>query len=99
MAKSAPKRPAKAAPPKKNRGGMRPVLLAAGLALYWFVEYQDLGSAADLPMWGYITMIGVRLAADFVGAWVLVSALQLLLALARLGVTYVRGLWPLESKG
>jgi hypothetical protein len=95
MAKSAPKRPAKA--PAKSGGAMRPVLLAAGLGLFWFVEYQDLGSATDMPMWGYMTTIGVRLLADFVGAWVIVAALQLLLALARLGVIYLRGQWLRES--
>jgi len=95
MAKAA-KRPPKAPP---NRGAMRPVLLAAGLAGYWFVEYQDAGGAANAPMWGYMTMVGVRLLADFIGAWVIVSALQLALALGRLGLSYVRGLWSVESRG
>ena len=76
---------------------MRPVLLAAGLGLFWFVEYQDLGGATDMPMWGYMTMIGVRLLADFIGAWVIVAALQLALALGRLGIIYLRGLWLQES--
>jgi hypothetical protein len=96
MAKTA-KRSTKAAPPKQ--GAMRPVLLAAGLGVYWFVEHQDIGSAADMPVWGYGMMIGVRLLADFIGAWVIVSALQLVLALGRLGLTYVRGLWLQESGG
>ncbi|HTZ34521.1 MAG TPA: hypothetical protein VMB84_00770 [Stellaceae bacterium] len=90
MAKTA-KRPAKP-PPKKP--GMRPVLLAAGLGLFWFVQYQELGGAeGDLPMWSYMTMIGVRLLADFVGAWVIVSALQLAIALLRLALGYLRMLW------
>jgi hypothetical protein len=97
MAKTAAKRPAKA--PAKSKGAMRPVLLAAGLGLFWFVEYQDLGSAADMPMWGYMAMIAVRLLADFVGAWVIVSGMQLLLALGRLGLTYLRGAWLQESGG
>jgi len=95
MAKTA-KRPTKA-PPK--RGAMRPVLLAAGLGLYWFVEYQDAGGATDVPMWGYLTMVGVRLLADFVGAWVIVAAVQLGLGLGRLGLSYLRGLWLQESRG
>ena len=90
MAKSA-KRPAAKPPPKK--GALRPVLLAAGLGLYWFVEYQDPGGTADVPMWGYGMMVGVRLLADFVGAWLIVTAAQLALALGRLGVAYVHGLW------
>jgi hypothetical protein len=99
MAKTAARRPAAKPAPKKSGGGMRPVFLAVGLGLYWFVEYQDIGGAADLPMWGYVMTIGVRLLADFVGAWVIVSALQLLLALAKLGVSYLRGLWVQESRG
>jgi hypothetical protein len=100
MAKTAAKRPAKAAPKSGGGGGgMRPVLLAAGLGLYWFVEYQDAGGTTDAPMWGYMTMVGVRLLADFVGAWVIVSALRLALALGRLGVGYLRGLWLRESNG
>jgi hypothetical protein len=97
MAKAAPKRPAKA-PAKtasNSRGGMKPVLLAAGLGLYWFVEYQDIGGSPEVPMWGYAATLGVRLLANFVGAWVLVSALQLLLALCRLGFAYARG-WMLQ---
>jgi len=78
---------------------MRPIFLAAGLGLYWFVEYQDIGGMADMPVWGYAMTIAVRLLADFVGAWVIVSALQLLLALGKLGVSYLRGLWVQESSG
>jgi hypothetical protein len=95
MAKAA-KRPPKA---PSNRGAMRPVLLAAGLAVYWFVEFQDAGGAVNAPMWGYMVMVGVRLLADFIGAWVVVSAVQLALALGRLGLSYVRGLWSVESRG
>jgi hypothetical protein len=95
MAKSA-KRSAKA-PPK--RSPLRPVLLAAGLGVYWFVEFQDAGSSSDAPMWGYMMMVGVRLLADFVGAWVVVSAVQLALVLGRLGLAYLRGLWLQETGG
>jgi hypothetical protein len=101
MAKSAPKRPAKPAPKSAGRrgGSIKPVLLAAGLGLYWFVEYQDLGDAMTMPVWGYATALGVRLLADFVGAWVVVSALQLVLALGRLGVAYLRGLMLQQGSG
>ena len=97
MAKSAPKRPAKPAPKSAGGGGIKPVLLAAGLGLYWFVEYQDLGDASSMPIWGYVTTVGVRLASDFVGAWVVVSALQLALALGRLGMAYLRG-WMVQQR-
>jgi hypothetical protein len=97
MAKSAPKRPVKPAPKSaaKSGGGIKPVLLAAGLGLYWFVEYQDLGDLTPMPTWAYAATVGVRLLADFVGAWVVVSALQLALALGRLGVVYLRG-WMVQ---
>jgi hypothetical protein len=44
-------------------------------------------------------MVGVRLLADFVGAWVVVSAVQLALVLGRLGLAYLRGLWLQETGG
>jgi hypothetical protein len=101
MAKTAARRPGAKPAPKKSGGGMRPIFLAAGLGLYWFVEYQDIGGASDMPMpmWGYGMTIAVRLLADFVGAWVIVSALHLLLALAKLGFSHLRGLWVQESRG
>ncbi|HXC30280.1 MAG TPA: hypothetical protein VNV38_20170 [Stellaceae bacterium] len=100
MAKTA-KRAAAAKPPSAPRGGgaTRPILLAAGLGLFWFVEYQDIGSAADVPMWGYAMIVGVRLLADFIGAWVIVSAVQFLLIVGRLLIAYVRGLWLQASSG
>jgi hypothetical protein len=97
MAKSAAKRPAKAPPKPKRGAAVRPVLLAVGLGLYWFVKYQDADGPADVPMWAYLTAVGARVAADVVGAWVVVSALQLALVLSRLGFTYLRNLWPQES--
>jgi hypothetical protein len=78
-------------------GGLRPVLLALGLGLYWFVEYQDGSGEVDAPMWGYLIMSGVRLLAAFVGAWFVVSALLLALALIRLGLSHLRALWPQEN--
>lgn len=92
MAKTA-RRPAAKAPAAKRGGALRPVLLAAGLAIYWFVEHQDIGSATDAPIWGYGVIIGVRLLVDFVGALVLVAALQLFWVSSRLAVAYLRGVW------
>jgi hypothetical protein len=79
-------------------GGLRPVLLALGLGLYWFVEYQDAGGDPDAPMWGSLIMVGARLLAAFVGAWFLVSALQLAIVFIRLGLAYLRTLWPQEGE-
>ena len=97
MAKSAAKRSAKAPSKPKRVTAVRPVLLAAGLGLYWFVKHQDADGPADVPMWAYLIAVGVRVVADVVGAWVILSALQLALALGRLGLVYLRGLWPQES--
>jgi hypothetical protein len=100
MAKTAARRSSVAkAPAAAGGGAMRPMLIAAGLSLYWFVEYQDAGGAADVPVWVYAIMVGVRLLADFVGALVIVSALQLLLVLSRLAIAYLRGLWLQASGG
>ena len=93
MARSAKR--SKSAP---KLGAMRPLLLAAGLGLYWFVEFQDGSGDAGAPIWGYLIVGGARLLTDFVGAWFIVSALQLAFALGRFGLTYVRGLWVQESR-
>lgn len=100
MAKTAAKRSSAAkAPAAKGGGGLRPVLLAAGLGLYWFVEYQDAGGTTDVPMWGYGMMLGVRLLADFIGGLVVVSTVQLLLVVGRLAIAHLRGLWLQASGG
>jgi hypothetical protein len=80
----------------KQMAAMKPVLLAAGLGLYWFVAYQD-GGGADAPMWGYLTVAGLRLLADFVGAWLVISALQLAIAIVKIGLTHLRALWLQEG--
>jgi len=100
MAKSATKRAPVAKAPAVARGGaMKPILLAAGLGLYWFVEYQEGTGAVDAPIWGYAVILGVRLLVDFVGALVLVSGLRLLLVLLRLALSHLRGLWLQASSG
>jgi hypothetical protein len=81
----------------KSAGAMKPVLLAAGLGLYWFVAYQDGGGEVDAPIWGYLTTAALRLLADFVGAWLIVSALQLVIAIGKIGLTYLRALWLQEG--
>jgi hypothetical protein len=50
-------------------------------------------------MWGYMVMVGVRVLVDFVGALVVVSSFRLVLALARLALSYLRGWWLQESRG
>ena len=77
----------------KPAAAMKPVLLAAGLGLYWFVAYQDGGGDIDAPMWGYLTGAALRLMADFVGAWLIISALQLAIAVGRIGLSHLRALW------
>jgi hypothetical protein len=80
MAKSA-RRPA-SQPPKRKV--FRPVLLAGGLGLLWFVQYQQGGPADDPgPAWSHALVLGSRLLADFVGAWVVIALLQLVFALIR----------------
>jgi hypothetical protein len=95
MALSARRQPTESA---AKVGAMRPVLLAAGLGLFWFVEYQEGGDVEGAPMWAYLAVNGVRVVVDFVGAWFVVSALQLAIGLVRFGLTYLRGLWLQESR-
>jgi hypothetical protein len=92
-ARQRPQRVAKAA----KVGALRPMLLAAGFALYWFVEHQGGEADADAPMIGYVALQAVRLFVDFVGAWFTVSALQLIFALGRVGVTYLGASRPQEN--
>ena len=80
-----------------SKPAMKPLLLAVGLGLYWFVAYQDGGGDVDAPMWGYLTMGALRLLADIVGAWLIISALQLAIALGKVGFGYVRALWMQAS--
>jgi hypothetical protein len=98
MAKGAKKAASKKAEKTAKPGSMRPVLLAAGLGLYWFVEYQDLGGQPEAaPIWGHMVVLGVRLLADFVGAWFIVAGLQLAIMLLRLTLSYLRNLWVREG--
>jgi hypothetical protein len=88
MAKSA-RRPANQ-PPKKRKA-FRPMLLAGGLGLLWFVQYQQGGPADEAgPAWSHAVVLGTRLLADFVGAWVVIALLQLVFALIRTALVQLR---------
>lgn len=79
---------------KPQKKGMqrpfRPLLLAGGLGLLWFVEFQDAAVAEEMPAWSVPLVLGVRLVADVVGAWLLVSVLRLAVAAGQLGLTRLR---------
>ncbi|HEX3860960.1 MAG TPA: hypothetical protein VHY35_04655 [Stellaceae bacterium] len=86
---------------RKNKGGdaadakkgvaFRPILLAAGLGLLWFVEFPQAGAPADdAPAWAFAALTGGRLLADFVGGWVFVSLLRLAFAIQRYAIARVR---------
>ncbi|HEX3885200.1 MAG TPA: hypothetical protein VHW66_21270 [Stellaceae bacterium] len=80
MAKSS-RRPAAQA--KKGKA-FRPALLAGGLGLLWFVQYQQGGPADESgPAWAHGVVLGTRLLADIVGAWVVIAVAQLVFALIR----------------
>jgi len=70
---------------------MRPVLLAGGLGLMWFVLVQDGGESGDAPTWGIAIILAARLVADFVGGWIVVSILRLFFTIGRIGLAHVRG--------
>lgn len=87
MAKST-RRPAKE-PPKRK--AFRPMLLAGGLGLLWFVLYQQGAPADEIgPVWSHAAVLGSRLLADFVGAWLVIALIQLLVALIRAGLAQLR---------
>ena len=72
---------------------MRPFLLAGGIALMWFVQFQETGVDGDAPAWAMAIVLGARLVVDFVGAWLALSVLRLLFAIGRLGLTQLRTRW------
>ena len=89
MAKTT-KRPAGAgsrgAPTGKEKPSkpVRPALLAGGLGLMWFVQFQQVSGDPEAPAWGYGLALGLRLLADIVGAWIVIAVVQLLFACGRL---------------
>jgi hypothetical protein len=64
---------------------VRPYLLSGGLALIWFAQFQDMRVDGDAPAWGIAAVMAIRLVADFVAAWLVVSLLRLAVAAGRLG--------------
>ena len=78
-----------AAAAERRRKGVagRPFLLAAGLGLFWFAEARQSGLPIDAPAFGLGLVLASRLLLDLVGGWVTVSALRVVLALGRLGLT------------
>jgi hypothetical protein len=69
---------------------MRRFLLAGGLGLMWFALVQDSAMEAGAPVWGIAIILAVRLLADFIGAWLVLSILQLLFTLGRYGLKQLR---------
>lgn len=80
----------------RGRSVVRPGLLAGGLGLMWFVQVQESPLPIDAPGWGVALIVAGRLAADFVGALVVVSVVRLGLAVVRLAVARWRAQRQLE---
>ena len=72
---------------------MRPFLLAGGLALIWFAQFQEAGVGGDAPAWAFAIVAVGRLVVDFIGAWVALSVIRLVIALGRLGSIHLRTYW------
>lgn len=77
-------------PAPKPRKPLRPLLLAGGLGLIWFIEFQQPGLTPNGPGWSYALVLGVRLVADTVCARLLIAIVQLLFATGRLGLARLR---------
>jgi hypothetical protein len=77
---------------------VRPFLLAAGLALTWFVLFQEGGVEGDAAPWIVATVIAVRLLVDFVGAWIVLSISRLAFALSRLVLIQLRAHWQQDIR-
>jgi hypothetical protein len=71
---------------RRDSGGIRPVLLAGGMGLMWFVKYQSGPPPMGVPAWGVALIYGGRLFADFVGAAVIVAVVRLGLAAVRFAI-------------
>jgi hypothetical protein len=67
------------------------MLLAGGLGLLWFVQNQQGGAVEEVgPAWSHGVVLGTRLLADFVGAWVAIALIQLVFALIRATIAQLR---------
>ena len=66
------------------------MLLAGGLGLLWFAEFQDGRWPDDVSVSAAAITLVARIAADVVGAWVLISVARLGYVMARLGLARLR---------
>jgi hypothetical protein len=69
-----------------DKGGLRPMLLAGGMGLMWFVKYQAGPLPVGVPGWGVALLFVGQLLADFVCAAVVVAVARLGLAMVRLSI-------------
>lgn len=91
--------PAKPGRHRHGFWGMRPTLVAGGLGLLWYVQVQQEGGIeGDIPSWGLALIITTRLLVDFVGAWAIVSLVQLTVISGRLLLVHWRQHQGLNSR-
>lgn len=71
---------------------IKPVLLAAVLALLWVALYPDQGGDLRAPEWGMPIVVGTRFLAGFAAGWVVISLVQIAMRVMWLGASqfYVR---------
>ena len=66
---------------------VKPVLLAAVLAMLWIAFYPDEGGDLKVPEWGTPIVIITRFFAGFAAGWVTISLAQIVMRLAWLGAS------------
>lgn len=64
---------------------IKPVLLAAVLALLWVALEPPQGDAFGMPEWGMPVILATRFLVGFVVGWLAISVMQIVLRLAWLG--------------
>ena len=79
-------------PESRNKGGLRPMFVAGGLGLLWFVKFQAGPLPVGVPGWGVSLLLAGQLAADFVCAAVVVAAVRLAWSAVHLGVANWRSM-------
>jgi len=70
------------------------MLLAGGMGLMWFVEFQAGPLPSGVPGWGIALILAGRVFADFVGAALVVALARLSLATVRLAIAT----WQLQRR-
>lgn len=70
---------------------IKPVLLAAVLALLWVAFAPAQGDVFGMPEWGMPLVLGTRFLVGFVSGWLVISVMQIVLRLAWLGVSQLWG--------